>query len=183
MSPSLDTAATLDLALLGLTRHKAEPLTVLCRDVRTLVAPWLTPTGEVVTGRMERLVERGLVETVPHLRRDPALRCSEAGALAFGELMRRPLSTASVTSAQAGEAVKLACLHLLDPPCRLVVAADLSAARRSSRAELGRQLAEQDGTSSVLARSLEHRLHLLEIAEEAMRVLLPPPDGMVCAAA
>jgi hypothetical protein len=180
---TLDTSATLDLALLGLTRHTAEPVTALCRQVRTLVGPWLTPTDEVVTGRMERLVHRGLAEIVPHPRDDQTLRCREAGNLAFGELMRRPLCTFSVALMVAGEAVKLACLHLLDPPARRAVAAELLAACRRSRNELGRRLAEEDSASPVLARSLEHRLHLLELAEEAVRAGSSQPDGPAWAAA
>src|SRR3712207_9288763 len=51
----LDTDAILDLAVLGVVLQEPQPLPVLCAHVQALVAPWLTPTLEVIEGRISRL--------------------------------------------------------------------------------------------------------------------------------
>ena len=178
----LDTDATLDLAILGVTRQQAEPPAALCRHVHALVAPWLTPTAEVVLGRALRLRAQGLLEALPGSSGAEALGCTAAGAGALAGLAQRPLREPMDAAALAGEVVKLACLDLLDSATAMAVAADLVTARHRSHARLRQRLARHGARSPAVARGLEHQLRLLEAAEEAMRALLTGAGGVPCAA-
>lgn len=172
MHPPLDAEATLDLAVLGVVRQRPGALPVLCEHVQALVAPWLTPTTEVVVGRVARLREAGWVDAVPDAAGEPTVLCTGPGTEACAELMRRPLRDPLDATGLAGEVVKLACLDLLDSADAMAVAADLVAARRLGQKRLRQRLAGAVASAPAVARGLEHQLRLLGIAEEAVGAVL-----------
>lgn len=176
MHPPLDAGATLELAVLGVARQRPDTLPVLCGHVQALVAPWLTPTVEVVAGRVARLREAGWIDAAGS-GSEPILLCTAAGAEAFAELMRRPLRDPLDATGLAGEVVKLACLDLLDSADAMAVAAELVAARRLGQKRLRQKLAGAVASAPAVARGLEHQLRLLGIAEEAVGAVLADRAG------
>jgi hypothetical protein len=174
MNLPLDTDSTLDLALLGMTLPQAQPLPALCAHARALVAPWLTPTEEVVAGRIERLCARHELRLIAGAVEQHALATREAGGTAFQRLMERPLPRGAHAPAMAAETVKLAFVDLLQPSARAAVAADLLAARACCQRHLRERLAGFDDAPPAVARGLLHQIRVLEIGAEAVRAHLAP---------
>src|SRR3712207_1130225 len=103
----LATDAILDLAVLGVVLQEPQPLPVLCAHVQALVAPWLTPTLEVIEGRISRLCVQHQLAMGACSTPDLLLGASEGSALAFARLMERTLPEGHHVPALAAEAVKL----------------------------------------------------------------------------
>ena len=167
--------SSLDLALLGLTLRRATDLPSLCRSAQALMMPWATPTLDVIEGRAIRLAERGAlgITTV-------TVRASPQGRRTFERLMQQDMPEHDHALAMAVEAVKLACLDLLEPPARMVVVADLIAARQRCQLRLSARLAGSEDQPSAVRRGLRHQLRLLESGLEVLQHhLLPGRDGVL----
>lgn len=166
---SLDSSTSLDLAVLGLTIRGAQRLPALCQAVQMLMAPWVTPTVEVIEGRVVRLCAGAELQLT-----GDAVRATGAGRQAFANLMQRGLPEHHHPLALAVEAVKLACLDVLEPAAQRVVAADLVAVRDRCRLRLSTRLAGSDEHPPAVARALRHQLALLETGRDMLQAYLVP---------
>lgn len=166
---NLDSSTSLDLAVLGLTIRGAQRMPALCQAVQMLMAPWVTPTVEVIEGRVARLSAGGQLRVA-----SDAVRATPTGRRAFAGLMERGLPEHHHALALAVEAVKLACLDLLEPAAQRGVAADLVAVRDRCRLRLSTRLAGSGEHPPAVARALRHQLALLETGREMLEAHLVP---------
>lgn len=168
----LDISSTLDLAVLGLVLRRPQPLASLCPAVQALMAPWASPTMEVIEGRVARLTGRGELAAAGEV-----LSATGRGRQAVVELMQRGMPEQHHALAQAVEAVKLTCLDLLDARLQGAVAADLVTARERCRLRLSARLAGSDQHPPAVALGLRHQLRLLETGLEVLQLqLVPGPE-------
>jgi len=165
----LDISSTLDLAVLGLVLRRPQPLASLCPAVQALMAPWASPTVEVIEGRVTQLTGRGELAVA-----GDAVSATGSGRRAMIELMQRGMPEQYHALALAVEAVKLACLDLLDARLQAAVAADLAAARERCRLRLSARLASSDQHPPAVALGLRHQLRLLETGLEVLQLHLVP---------
>lgn len=166
---NLDSSTSLDLAVLGLTIRGAQRMPALCQAVQMLLAPWVTPTVEVIEGRVARLSAAGELKIT-----SDAVRATGTGRQTFASLMERGLPEHHHPLALAVEAVKLACLDLLEPAAQRGVAADLVAVRDRCRLRLSTRLAGSDEHPPAVARALRHQLALLETGRDMLQAYLVP---------
>ena len=165
----LDISSTLDLALLGLVLRRPQPVASLCPAVQALMAPWASPTVEVIEGRVAQLTGRGELAAAGE-----AVSTTGRGRQALVELMQLGMPEQHHALALAVEAVKLACLDLLDARLQGAVAADLVAGRERCRLRLSARLAGSDQHPPAVALGLRHQLRLLETGLEVLQLHLVP---------
>jgi hypothetical protein len=162
----LDTGDLLDLASLGLAAEPRPPqqrLTVerAARLLRRLGGPLLSPTQDVVTGRVQRLIEAGHVETA----RDPAapptlmprLRMTAAGAQRLRELLQSPPPDDGAPQADLAIALRLCLMDRLDAEGRARLLAEAIAATERHRAAADRAARHCPAGSLYTRRWLERQ--------------------------
>ena len=121
----LETTDLLDLALLGAGHDAPLDLDRVTLRVRTFCAPWLTPTTEVVEGRVAALLVRRWVRLDGQ-----RVEVTAAGRSALRSLMLRPLRAGTHELRFCLENLKLAFIDLVDESEREVIGRELLAARR-----------------------------------------------------
>ncbi len=165
-----ETNDLLDLALLGGGHDEPLDLDRVALRVRTFCAPWLTPTTEVVEGRIAALLVRGC------LRLDGRyVTITRAGRSALRSLLLRPLHARSHELRFCAENLKLAFIDLLDEREREVVGRELLAARRRCLACIGGLAAScgPDRPALQACLSLRRRLMATEVEVMAEALALP----------
>jgi hypothetical protein len=166
-----ETTDLLDLALLGAGHDGPLDLDRMALRVRTLCAPWLTPTTEVVEGRVATLLVRGC------LRLEASqVSVTSGGRSALRALMLRPLRARSHELRFCLENLKLAFIDLVDASERAVIGRELLAARRRCLACIGGLAASCGPDRPALQACLSLRRHLMNTEVELMAEALALPS-------
>lgn len=165
-----ETTDLLDLALLGAGHDAPLDLDRVTLRVRTFCAPWLTPTAEVVEGRVAELLMRRWVRLDGQ-----RVTVTAAGRSALRSLMLRPLRTRTHELRFCLENLKLAFIDLVDEDEREVIGRELLAARRRCLACISGLAAScgADRPPLQACLSLRRRLMTAEVEVIAEALALP----------
>lgn len=159
----LSCAEMVDIAALGILAGEALTEEALLDQIRDALHPHLSPTGEVIYGRLVRGLALGHVVAT-----SGRLGITNDGRDYWRRLMITPMAAVRHDLAPLCEALKVAFLNGLEGPERDCAREDLLQARTRCLSEQRRLLAACERACPQVARC---RLHQLVMAEHALQGL------------
>lgn len=160
----LSCAEMVDIAALGILAGEALTEEALLEQIVSALHPQLSPTGEVVYGRLVRCLAKGHVAAA-----NGRLGITADGKNHWRQLMIAPMTAVRHDLASLCEALKIAFLDGLEGAERDCASEDLLQARARCLSEQKRLLAACERACPQVARCRLHQLVMAEHALEGLR--------------
>jgi hypothetical protein len=172
----LGTGELIDLALLGMLAEQARGLDELIDFIKTASGDDLTPTTDVITARVERLVDSGHVALIADSR-GHRLAATRSGTIYLLRLLRLQLDPASGRLRACCTALKLCFLELVGRETRQQIVEELIDMRKLQLDRLT-SARVQPCRCTALARCLDLAIHRERTELRWLEQLMPREDSL-----